>query len=988
MPKNLFPRKSVVSPDGSSGVPLYTLVTPQVQRASGLALEYVEDGLGQVITIQGPYGSGKSHLINFSIQKIQKTLPSMSPPPRVVQIYQRAISADFVSFYKELIKQIGFELLQEVNDRFLGTIALKEMSGELEKSKQGLLESLPDDKKNQIEQEYAKAAERRVQSIRADPKIIYQYLDNLVIQPEAVYLQTGSEVEIIAGENFKKAFFYLPDVQLGRTAYKWFVGDELTDNDLARLGVSSRLTNALDAKYALSLLVTLFRYAGIRLLIYFDQVEKLLLTADPKTLDENRGIIQSLAEIFPRENAFLALAGANDGWDLMREDFWSRVGATKVQLGTVSESWARSLIKAYLTETEVYSDNDETEESDIAPFSFAAVDEILKISTGNIRVFLQICHEAYKKYLTGDMSSSGIGPKEVNGVITNQFDEASVLAEIQNIVTQRKLRCELQSKLTNSFTADVLIGDKANPLAVVEIVNPLFYLDEAESAVDVVDRREALTRDFPKTRFIVVTIGYASDEVANRLNQLVDRYLVYDNQQFAKSFGAALDSISLNGHEVPTVASTPEVKDDLQELLATREREISELNERLQSFAQGQAPRLSLRHREWRSFLRADQGDWEKRQKELTLKAEEQRRNLQDEGENTRLAKLRKRSIFYGAGVAIFLIAQYFAVTLYAVGVNFRINFNALFTFVTAIALLFFGFVYYYYLFRLLSPLGWQTGEIANYSGDLGQLILRAKTTRLSTFSARLALRNPNPIIRYFGALIFLTRTKDPSTQSSGSAGNQSTGTGPTTPPMQLIVHWNEKAVTENWKPLYLTYLKLSFRTETPDTIQEMLDLLVEANVEDPRILYLIAMAPPSLQVDIKITGLNAASPAAERVLALAIFERRMKPYGDWQYGPVAQQPIVEFALSLERYTSTRFSWLAELFQQQGQFWTAETEAPLHLDLDEDELSSLIRALSPHIDSGLASFTDLPGHNFYLKVYRFFLEISWRLDQGDVILKQ
>lgn len=171
MTKNPFPRKSVVSRDGSSGVPLYTLVTPQVQRVSDLAVEYLEDGLGQVLTIQGPYGSGKSHLINFTIQTVQDAHKTTVNPPRVVQLYQKAISADFVSFYKELIKQIGFELLQELNDRFLGAVALREITGELEKSRQTLLNALPEDQKREIQAEYAAAAEQRAQSLRTDPKL-------------------------------------------------------------------------------------------------------------------------------------------------------------------------------------------------------------------------------------------------------------------------------------------------------------------------------------------------------------------------------------------------------------------------------------------------------------------------------------------------------------------------------------------------------------------------------------------------------------------------------------------------------------------------------------------------------------------------------------------------------------------------------------------------------------------------------------------------
>jgi Cdc6-like AAA superfamily ATPase len=103
--KNPFPRKSVISPDSGTTVPLYTLVTPQVEKASQIAVDYLEDGIGQVITVQGPYGSGKSHIINFCMQRVQQVHSTMEDKPRLLQIYQRATGADFVSFYREMIKK-------------------------------------------------------------------------------------------------------------------------------------------------------------------------------------------------------------------------------------------------------------------------------------------------------------------------------------------------------------------------------------------------------------------------------------------------------------------------------------------------------------------------------------------------------------------------------------------------------------------------------------------------------------------------------------------------------------------------------------------------------------------------------------------------------------------------------------------------------------------------------------------------------------------
>ena len=63
--KNPFPRKAVVNLEGRTKERLPTLPTPPLQWAYTLAEEYLDTGIGQVVTIKGPYGSGKTHLISY-----------------------------------------------------------------------------------------------------------------------------------------------------------------------------------------------------------------------------------------------------------------------------------------------------------------------------------------------------------------------------------------------------------------------------------------------------------------------------------------------------------------------------------------------------------------------------------------------------------------------------------------------------------------------------------------------------------------------------------------------------------------------------------------------------------------------------------------------------------------------------------------------------------------------------------------------------------
>jgi hypothetical protein len=990
--KNPFPRKSVAALEGAAAGPLYTLVTPQIARAREYALEYWEDGLGQVISVSGPYGSGKSHLVDFARKAVAQAAAADSTSRRHVQIYQKAANADFISFYQDLIEQIGLPILQEVNDRFLGLVATREMTSESEEAKRNaLLDLLPEDMRKEAKVEYESFKTKMVERVRADPGIVYKYLDNLIIQPEAVYDQRAAEVQSIAGENFKKAFFYLRDPALEHAAYKWFTVDELTADEVARLGVSGRLTTAEDAKYALFLLVTLFHSAGIRLFIYFDQIEKLLIGTDPKTRDENRGVLFGLAEICPREDAFLALVGADDGWAAVREDLWTRIGSTQIRLGQIPAAWGRLLLDVYLNERESCEVKKEIKEPDIAPFSVAAADEMLRISRGNVRLFLQICHDVFK--LHDDTAGELIGSNHVKEAIAQQIDEGSVAAQIQSILTGRNLTFDLQAQLSLNFKPDIVVGDPSRPLAIIEIVNPLFYVDEAETAVEIANQKQELSGKYPGTRIIIVSIGYASAEVEERLERIVDHYLVYQHQSFGEHFGTVLDSLPVYGQGSKGLSPEleSEVSDSLQQLLAAREKEISDLNERLQALSEQQKAEALPRQQEWRAWLRADQEKWEQRAAELDAKSQQERTHLQEAGEKKRLRKLTIYSSIYAIPSLILttLLSYFIAYRFYLPFLHSTFEFYKYFWLSFVGLVLYLVFIYYATIYRRLVPLGFKTSEIGNYTGELSQLILRARTTSISGARARVCLKNSNPLIRYFGALVFLAHGRDDTSKSSPpELTNERKPIG-----LASGVPWSRLAAIEGWKPLYLAYLQMAFREEDEHSIQRLFDLLVEANADDPRIVYLISTMPEDRagQLDFQLTGVNAASPAYARVVSHALIEGALNRATNWRKTPAASAPLAQFA---QAFTGSGFQYprrsdaLSEWFKQHGQFWHRELKETVELDLTEPELISIIEALSPHRESGLASFRDLPISTLYLRLYRFFAEIQWRFEQGDVILKQ
>jgi Cdc6-like AAA superfamily ATPase len=976
-----FPSKGVISIGGAREQKLRTLPTPAINRAIELTTNYVDDGIGQILTISGPYGSGKTHLIHSAMEAVSKRASRLDSVPRqCVQLYAKTENASFVHLYKQLIHELSHELLQETNTRFLGMIALKEL--EKRKSEnEPLLNLLSEERRKEIAEGYSQSKQQTEERLRAEPEVIFQYLDQLIIQPEPVRDARDSELQKIAGENFKKAFSYLNDTQLGKTAYKWFAMEELSDTERRRLGVSKSLTTADEAKYALRLLVTLFKHAEIRLLVYIDQVEKLLTATDPKTSQENAGQLHSLAEFFPRENALLALSGADEGWEVMRRDFWSRVGPTRIDMEQISHDQSQALIKLYLRDDETYSPFKDA--SEIAPFSLDAVNEILRLRGGNTRRFLQTCYEVYGKYAESERE---ILPEHIRAVVEEQkefFNEKTVADEVQRLLRQKNVRFESGFSLTEGFRADFVIGDITQPSAVVEISQSVFYLDENQSALDVVHLSEDLIKAFPTVKFIVIFVGYVSSEVLEQLKRVVDHCVVYDGQGFGKAFETVIDALATQEREsVPSKANqnlqqevVEGVKSSLQELLANREEEMERLNARLEDLARQQAEErrertTSQEQQEWREWLRNDREKWEQRQAELKRNAAEERSRLQADGENLRLRQVIGRAIPYvamsiGVGLITYLSLLWFDLRFDDPWSGFIFNLKGLFSIIAGF--LFGVLSYFLFVRRSLFPLGSLTNELTQFSGELGQLVLRARTEHLPTHWWNRCLDDPNPVIRYFGTQFFSQNTNKL---------------------IHKLVRWSDRAISETWMPLYLSYLKLATRTEEPKPLFDHLELLLEVTPDDPRIIYAISTLLQSKHAQsLSITELNArfTRPRYGKVAAHFIFEQTVEPDRFWveEHEPI--HPLFEFASAYRRFSKNRrMSDLAESFRGGGQLWNEDTETPL--SLTKDELSQIIDALSPHRDGGLASFYDLPISNLYLRLYRFFAEIEWRTERGYVVL--
>ena len=979
--KNPFPSKAIATADRAAmQQSLKTLITEAIQRAANLAIEYYETESGQIITISGPYGSGKTHLLMYTYDLVRRKVEQEGEDRRTVQVYIKAENDSFISLHQQFIRQIDHPLMRELNVRFLGDIARREFEEKI-KASQSLLDKLSDKDRQEILASYDRAREETKQTLRTKPDDVYKYLDKLIVQPEKVLKIRSETLVKDTGENFKKAFFYLDDINLGQIAFDWFAGVQLSDRDRRKLGVTQNLNSADEAKFTLRLLITLFRKANIPLLVYIDQLNKLLLDTAPDISKNNAGQIQTLVEIFARENAFVAISATKEAWNTMSRDFASRIGPTQIEIEQISPSMSVELVKTYLPKDEEETSRD-TASSDIFPFTFDGIRKILSMGGGNMRRFLQNCHTMYEEYLSSGSSIDETLVQEILPKQSEQYDQKKVAEEITKILRQKRLQFVQNHGLFRDFKPDFLIGKPNDPQIVIEISESLFYFDEAKSALKIVDLKGDLSRNYPQAKLMIIPIGYVSTEVLEYLERLGENCLVYEDDLFSAKFESAIDRLLAEkpyseSSNLPQLLNQEiqEIKDSIEKLVRSRKSELEELNNRLEKLQQQQEQRLQgiqeNQEREWRNWITKHRQLWEKNQEKLKVQQKEERESLQKQGIRSRFMQAIPSSIGALVVSLSFPLGFYIFISFFFIN-KYEIIYQARGALSLCLSILLLIFFYFPFFHEKIFPLGGATDSIAKFSGDLAQLAQKVESYRnISQAKLKNLIEVPDPNIRYLAAQICLAR-----------------------PDLDIINF--KRASDETWIPLYLEFLKLSLKNaKRKEDIVDHFNLLLKGTPENPRTIYAIStFADESSHIEDKENLLNssdliniAEEPNYEKVLSHAIFEGVLDPsvLKSKNLPTLAQFACIYKFPELDKQYPT-MATLVERFRKTGRL-DDSFESSFELDFTIDQIQTTIKVLSPHQKKGLASFKDLQISNLYLRIYRFFAEIDWRYQRNYITLK-
>lgn len=674
--RNPFPTQGTISLEGrqpetainGSTKILPTLETDAVSTILRLSQNYlirfrpseknqVQDrNIGEVVGLRGEHGSGKTHAIFFLITKVPG---EDSKKRRKLHFYAKAETVDFLEVYRKLVGQVPFASFRDLGFSFLNVVASEQIQKDWKERDEDL---------------------RLTEKLKNDPQRVYQLFQEhlfqtYLIEEGAVQGNQAEEIKRTAQENkdFQRAISYLTssDAEMSDLSYNWFLGQDINVDDnvdnTKKLGVSGSINSDRMAVLALQVLVRLSTRINEPIIIYIDQIEKLVLDKDSRIVERNIGSLQSLVEIIPRQNGMLMLSGNEEAWKAFPLDFRQRFGNNIVKFPILTLEEAKQLIKLYLTPPGQPFER-ECSEEDLKSFTIEAVGQIYYYSNGNHRRLLQSCSAVYDAFLEKNaekLTEEKIEPTLVAETLRRGslpfVDKETVVTEIKKLWREKSLQFKtgtFQEGSSNDFT--VLINKQ--PRLFIVISKAIFYLDEVEKSLEHLNLVQNRSKLKSQALNVLVVFGYVSPEITKAVRKVVDELIVYKPETFRTLFGDLLERV-LTIPQLPEKKEVDdhylqELKSELQELRRYRQEEFSILESRFTELMKQQATeRQAKQHEEakriWAEERRSLEDKIQKTRAERRMQELQELEHLRTKGENDYRNQIFAKTIVLGISVFV-----------------------------------------------------------------------------------------------------------------------------------------------------------------------------------------------------------------------------------------------------------------------------------------------------------------------------------------------
>jgi len=129
---NPFPATGTFNLESGLPAVLPSIKTDALRHIDRLLEQYLFSGTGQAVTVSGPYGSGKTHLLAYSMTTVNNNSRRLRPGvARPVQLYVKCQSSAFLSMYRSLAGQLQPGLLHFLSESMLMKVARQQAATEV-----------------------------------------------------------------------------------------------------------------------------------------------------------------------------------------------------------------------------------------------------------------------------------------------------------------------------------------------------------------------------------------------------------------------------------------------------------------------------------------------------------------------------------------------------------------------------------------------------------------------------------------------------------------------------------------------------------------------------------------------------------------------------------------------------------------------------------------------------------------------------------------
>ncbi|GAA3215394.1 hypothetical protein [Nonomuraea helvata] len=471
-----------------------TAILPGVRGAVRVARAYLEGFPrdGALSCVYGAHGTGKTHAARHMMAFVH------SENPEAIQVYLRFQEDDFVAAYRRLVSQLPQTLLADLSLSYLGTIE--------------------DD-----------LAARAAVPAAGEPM---ELLGADQVETGEVLEEQAKEIAAVAGDapRFQRALSYLIRPGYSEAAYDWLCGRPISAEAAAAIGVGGRIDDPVTCRYGLQLLTTLVTRGGRPFVVVLDQCEKFLLE-DGEPVPANAGLLQGLVEVIPRARGLLLLVTSESGWDAMPQDLRQRLGAGACHLLPLTPDEARQVLAAYIGAASKGSSDG------IRPFTEKGLLELLRHSSGNIRLLLQF---AWSSFEDAAPRSSPIDAGVVARAAARHSRSPS-LARLAMLVENELHAGGLSAERVeeNGRIMSFRLPDRGEPRVVIKLSEAVFFDDEALNATELVGSTAR------STFTALLVTGYVSPLVLDVLRGALHAVLVADGSAgFARELHGLVERIA------------------------------------------------------------------------------------------------------------------------------------------------------------------------------------------------------------------------------------------------------------------------------------------------------------------------------------------------------------------------------------------------------------------------------------------------------------